>query len=885
MVYVIRGKTYQDAEVEQAKSLIFRGKAGAVRGDPRLQGLVNSLLEQGDFWPRKGKPDIQAPTETIKRILDEGKEKREGLPTSTKDSIDGERFISTKEGIKRESEIYPQKRSLQDITKPPKTPFSKYFISSKEESESTSPFMSTKEGVRKEEEVYPLFETEREIDKPVGLQPGQSAITPTTRTEFDKPYHTGFWFPGIVQVGKNIGKNILSGEWLDSSKWGTPQEKDVFRPLSYSGSGEARIGMYSQWFTGFAKEKGWKLPTIKRDFPFVGFVDEDLLQTWEFGMPTGELYRKVREKKEKRYKKEYEDIFQPIQEQVTSGKISLEEGKEILEPKFKSIEKRYSKEVSEATSPITTSGKLAQKLVPTTLETGAIIGISLVSPMAVMGYGAFQVVKGGERQDFLEVVGGATLVGLGGVGTVSKVEKEIVGLELEQLAKKPPEWGSLKLRSESLTSKRYDTDILSGIQKSRGLKTEWEAIGKVEYGKAGAFTMPKGYVSSKTTGTLSWDLYGTGKGTQVTSVEFSEIGAKGIGFRLGESEVWSGTMGKTGTETIRRSTFIFPKGTPSKTIEKELVKRTIKDEGKVQQSFFGAISKRISKDTYLTRGGELEGAVFQPKTRKALFEFDARGLGITKVIDMGKVKGVTTYDIVSKGSDIGTKTRVIKPTNILQSTTEKMLVQPSKTISKVLSKTATSQKLSGGLMGTTPQFKQVYQREFPQMNFGVSIRQIPSSKRIFKTNQGVKKRLGVGVTSGLSFAQLLSSQEKLGIGLSSSQLQGLSLKQLQGLSLKQKQLQKLALTGMSITPLTTPKLGFDFGRPIGGLGAGWILPGFEYKEKPKKRQSKGRGFRYQPGLFAIATGYKAPKPSEWAIRTGIITRPIIKRKEKGRNKK
>ena len=102
--------------------------------------------------------------------------------------------------------------------------------------------------------------------------------------------------------------------------------------------------------------------------------------------------------------------------------------------------------------------------------------------------------------------------------------------------------------------------------------------------------------------------------------------------------------------------------------------------------------------------------------------------------------------------------------------------------------------------------------------------------------------------------------------------------------LKQPQKTKLKQPGFPMTPplplipiIPTPRFGWKIPIPL-------ILPPFSYFETTKKPQTKKKKFQYTPSVVALALGKTAFKIPKLTF-TGIVTRPIIKKKKKSKKRK
>jgi hypothetical protein len=164
-----------------------------------------------------------------------------------------------------------------------------------------------------------------------------------------------------------------------------------------------------------------------------------------------------------------------------------------------------------------------------------------------------------------------------------------------------------------------------------------------------------------------------------------------------------------------------------------------------------------------------------------------------------------------------------------------------------------------------------------------------------KTDVKSKVKLGTGLVTGDLTTTLTKTKTKTVVAPLTKvtpiptyrvgQAVGLAQPQKIDLGLKQIQVAKLTQAPRITTP-TLPRFGFKWGG-FGGFLLPPMLPPLGYFETKRKRQSLGRGFRYQPGIASIALGIKAPKMPRLAF-TGLVTRPIIskrKRRKKRRRRK
>jgi hypothetical protein len=187
----ISGNKYTQSEYEQAQRLIFKGKAYAAYGDPRMLGLIRLLQERKNVYldnlEKQKKAQEAAPpvTVTVRAIAPAG----------------------TTVTYREEKEpTYPKKESFK-VTYLPQTTISKISPSS---IISSSPVTTT--------ESY---------NKPSTLSSGTSSIsTASDRSLWVEPVKFT-WFDATKESAGILGKNIR--DTINTRQW---QGEDIFYPFT-----------------------------------------------------------------------------------------------------------------------------------------------------------------------------------------------------------------------------------------------------------------------------------------------------------------------------------------------------------------------------------------------------------------------------------------------------------------------------------------------------------------------------------------------------------------------------------------------------------------------------------------------------------------------------
>lgn len=587
-----------------------------------------------------------------------------------------------------------------------------------------------------------------------------------------------------------------------------------------------------------------------------------------------------------------------IQQQIDIGAITLKEGEGLLETKRGEFEKQMQSEFELKGGDIIARRGIAESRKPvskidltTPLYLGAVIGGSLVAPQVT---GTLLYIKGavGFWKGFTEpttlgkamgIGGGLLEMGMGLPMASKSIERSIIGEELKTLQEQPVKYTV----DRYLGGGKQDLDIIKGLQESRGLKTEFEIIVKVEKTGGGAFYMPTGKGTATTTGQFDWNLLSGKAGTSVSAGQEFIVGAKGFSFEVGESGKMFGTIGKGALEPIQATSAVFKTPTSQmlspkleRSISKQLV-RNLKVGGDVIQEPFAGISLKLKENLYVSRSGRITSAGISPTSERAMINFYAKDVGLTRIIPMKDVKVITTVDIMGGGGGL----RANVPTSIQDIATAQQI---GATFGGVAGKSVSQQIVKS--LGTTGVLK-----SFGGTGLTTSTKQIPQKKATTYTSQvqelsqgtkfyprhfqkmdlGMKDLTEVRERGALSplWAQPTTPKESLG--------QGLGLVQAPVLELKQKQLSGLKLTpGAGFVPPFVPKIDLPF---KGGLGfGGFLLPGFGLIMKQPPLAKGKKGFKYQPSLAALGLDISAPRTGfEF---TGIALRAKKPKKKKKRRK-
>lgn len=421
---------------------------------------------------------------------------------------------------------------------------------------------------------------------------GEATMSSYKAEDYDHMYSQS-WLDSLKQAGMIL----ISGKWMDSRKWGTPEQVSIMDPFKLSGTTtikyytDAELLKAKEAGTSLGGEEGMKVVTPDTGLPFLKytkpFLSSDFISVWEPGMTENELKRKYKEymasKNPKyedyvnmqsfqtgssalgediqndlltKYGNEYQTKFNKLQNQVNEGTLTVKQAddknKKLLEDTQKNYESEFNKKYNSGFNSllkihqkmdkelgfVTTTGKEFAKYVPIALEIAAIVA---APPLGVAAIGAGKVLYGAEAQDVSQVVGGAALVGLGGLGKMRGLEKEFVAEELAEHAKSPMLTDTLKIKG-----KGYDIDLFKGTQKSGNLVTETTIKGKIYPGETpGTFIMHTGKGFQVTKGELGWNILSKGEGTQILATKSFDIGGKGLMWAVDETGKVINFIGKS----------------------------------------------------------------------------------------------------------------------------------------------------------------------------------------------------------------------------------------------------------------------------------------------------------------------------------------------------
>jgi len=284
-----------------------------------------------------------------------------------------------------------------------------------------------------------------------------------------------------------------------------------------------------------------KLGTIGiGEAPFYTYGELQAKQELEYEIKTRNIMNK--------YQKQVDEGYEKINKDVQSGVITVEEANKKLRKITEQTNTDLNRELGKIEK-VTYYEKGVQtgdvvygysKLVPevasfATPLTAVLMGTykaseqqrtaPIVIESAEKGVPVYPTTKTtlGQRAEVGLFIGAG---GLGGFGSIGKVERSIVADELTRLSQQPFEFRGLTIKGG-----KKDYTIVSGTQELGGLKTDVVIEGLTERTGKSAFIMPEGAGTAEISGQLSWNVLGGGKPTYIRSLSKFDVGGKGLGFQ------------------------------------------------------------------------------------------------------------------------------------------------------------------------------------------------------------------------------------------------------------------------------------------------------------------------------------------------------------------
>lgn len=581
---------------------------------------------------------------------------------------------------------------------------------------------------------------------------------------------------------------------------------------------------------------------------------------------------------------------------VELGQTQLEERVKARKQKDIGIEKRLEKTLGSIDEPSKTFAKRA----PLVFELTA---VPLLPSGAVNVLGATRIISGAQKQDVAEVLGGATLVGLGTAGQVSKVRR--IFLEEESLkgikaAKKLP-FEIAELRFQGGEG-RVTGVVARGVRKAKGIEEQLDISGKlIREGGKSKFVFDDGLATFKRTqkleglgrietfrqkpasikGLLSPQPFKFEKPVQVGTLEKIRVSQKG--FTIDLSPKASVAIAETRTQPILRTGFAF-KGDTLKGQEKAIGKQFTRNfrvfKGKIDSELVGGLNIRLNKNTTFFRAGRIKDLGINQTE-------GGRLSGIAVNID-DSAKGIARtfrnfpIDDVPKGKKI---IDIVPPKGGLKANLPKApkLSQLDRSFGKTNTLTTefadTRQTLGTTFAGTQRAISKEATR------FSPSLRETSLPAGAFGSVLGTGLRLQDRQSGVVSVLE--------GVAISPREIGRSALSPAQPSGLKPRE--KLALRpalkldfkiSEPVTPIptsqVTPRLGGEGFR----FPSFFLLPpfpSFGIIETPRKSVRISRGFKRAPSFAAVQLGFEAAAPSPLEF-TGLVERPIIRKKRKKRKK-
>lgn len=591
--------------------------------------------------------------------------------------------------------------------------------------------------------------------------------------------------------------------------------------------------------------------------------------------------------------------FDVIQSKIDSGKLTLEEGEDLLAQRTGAAEEKlnikFEKDVSTALASRALGGSVRTELdIGTELglvtKTGAIVGGMAVAPVAT---GTALAASGGF--DFIKGSG----LAVGGTGTKTRVMGGIqAGLGLTSVAiGTRGAFGAIEKQVDLITIKNIQKqqEKLLGYERIRTSEGSVYEIGTLKETPLGKITTKQRIPVFKTdipgiTGTTE---SGIKQVLQVGTPRASVTGGKGIA----TLDYFSVRTGGMVTNQIKFGTFaqIYPSKTAPRLAGQEIKgfggsvgTGGIVFDTKIQPIKFAGVGKQQGELVSLGTG-RVSG--ININTPKALFKPETIGF-IKRVPDVSEGKGFRFIMGTGGGKSSGLGQIYKQDMNILggvgglTSETTKQSGMELVKISKPL--TSKTGMISGIKLGTTTK---IDSKQLPGLKL--------ESKQLKKGRSGAWLDEGLKVSGGYDLLSDTKTKDKIKTisytgtsSVTTSKLdQGLNVGLTQGLKPKSmtKQASKtIGLTAPFISPMITSSSalkGFKTPPPfipkLRGFGSGFGMG------KVKGKQFK----QYVPSFRALVFDIKGTKPkgiklpSGKNVLTGFELRPKIKKKKKRKKKK
>lgn len=501
-------------------------------------------------------------------------------------------------------------------------------------------------------------------------------------------------------------------------------------------------------------------------------------------------------------------------------------------------------------------------------ETAGLIGLSLTGPAGAAAASAYIFGQGYKQTIEAPTLGGKAVgiatVGLGLAGfksATNMIETSIVNAEINSLADRPLQFKQIQIVNEDKS-----TVLFEATQKQGQLTRTFVGKGDVFKEGQNMFILPKGDMAIRTTGQLSWNIFGPSK-TMVFSQQTGNFGVKGISNQIGNFNIAaskSAYVPKTSTSII--SGIDISKGIPGRFVT------DVKLFGPPTKARTFTISKNTAPDIF---GNQRYASVATGMKGKRLTR--PAQMGVTTVIE-GKGFSGSKYakeafdDFNLGGKEIGTPT----------SRGKKMLGFSNDGASKEIVvqsiKTDTLQSpLGGGLKfgkisrGISNQITMKQTLNLSPQNL-LSSSYNSQSLAIKQTQQPVPIQMNVQGTqlkqeSFMRQSLVYPTQELIKSSFGSVSIQGENTAQeVIGST-------KLINTPTFVSRISPPPIKispkFDIPFPFG-------LPSFGFDEgkRPSRKYKGKRKYKYTPSYEAVIFGIKGKKPK--GLETGARIRPLTK---------